>query len=172
MRNPRCTIQLVFVCLLCLAGASAALAQAPSTPEERARLVAVAHRLEANPLDPALHSEREWAITWLIEVPDIHVGMCPTILGDYHKYKYSSEITTQLMLSGAAFTIENPDQAKDQLAQYVAAAEGALKAYDAILQHDAKAKSKALDEMVQQKNTGKFKETVQDAATKTCRSSQ
>jgi hypothetical protein len=62
----------------------------------------------------------------------------PTILGDYHKYKYSSEITTQRMFSGAAFTIENPDQAKDQLAQYVAAAEGALKAYSAILQQDSK----------------------------------
>src|SRR5271169_1070628 len=109
MRNPHWTVQSAFICLLCIAAVSTVLAQTPSTPEERARLVAIAHKLETNPLDPGLHADREWAIKWLIQVPDIHVGICPTILGDYHKYKYSSEITTQLMLSGAAYTIENPD---------------------------------------------------------------
>ena len=89
------------------------LAQKPSTPEERARLVSIAQKREANPLDPSLKSEREWAIKWLIEVPDIHVGMCPSILGDYHKYKYSSEITTQVLLASAKFSIESPDQAND-----------------------------------------------------------
>ncbi|HSY93263.1 MAG TPA: hypothetical protein VK812_18010 [Candidatus Binatus sp.] len=168
MRKKSPLAKSAMIALLC-AAASAAFGQAPSTPEERTRLVTLTHKLESNPLDPKLRSEREWAIKWLIEVPDIHVGMCPTILGDYHKYKYSSEITTQLMLAGAEFAIENPDQAKDQSAQYVAAAESALKAYSAILQQDPKARSKPLDEVVQRQSEGKLKESVQDAANKTCR---
>jgi hypothetical protein len=58
------------------------------------------------------------------------------------------------MFSGAAFALENPDQAKDQFAQYVAEAEGALKAYSAILLQDSKAKSKALDESAQKRAGG------------------
>jgi len=147
------------------------LAQAPSTAEERARLLTLAHKLESNPLDPSLRPEREWALKWLIEVPDIHVSMCPSILGDYHKYKYSPEITTQMMLASAAFTIENPDKAKDQTGQYVAAAEGALKAYSAILAQDPKARSKALDEALEKQSQGKLKDYVEDAANKSCRGS-
>ena len=144
------------------------LAQKPSTPEERARLVSVAQKLEASPLDPSLKAEREWAIKWLIEVPDIHVGMCPSILGDYHNYKYSSEITTQILLASARFSIEKPDQASDPTAQYIAGAESALKAYTAILQQDAKAKSKPLDADLEKQSQGKLKEMLQDAALKQC----
>lgn len=172
MQKAHWTVQFAVVCLLCFAFVSLVFAQAPSTPEERARLVALAHKLESNPLDPNLRAEREWAIKWLSEVPDIHVSMCPTILGDYHKYKYFFEITTQLMLAGAEFSIENPDQAKDQVGQYLASAQGALKAYGAILQQSPKAKSKALDEVVEQRNAGKLKELIQESASKNCRSSQ
>jgi len=142
------------------------LAQKPSTPEERARVVSIAQKLEANPLDPSLKSEREWAMKWLIEVPDIRVGMCPSLLGDYHKYKYSSEITTQILLTSAKFSIENPDQANDAAAQYIAGAESALKAYTAILQQDAKAKSKPLDDDLEKQSQGKLKEFLRDAAAK------
>jgi hypothetical protein len=144
------------------------LAQKPSTPEERARLVSIAQKLEANPLDPALKSEREWAIKWLIEVPDIHVGICPSILGDYRKYKYSSEITTQILLASAKFSIESPDQANDAAAQYIAGAESALKAYTAILQQDSKAKSKPLDDDLEKQSQGKLKDFLRDTAAKQC----
>lgn len=131
--------------------------------------MSLAQKFETNPLDSALRPEREWALKWLIEVPDIHVGMCPTILGDYHKYKYSTEITTQLMLGSARFSIENPDKANDQVAQSIAGAESALKAYGAILQKDSKAKSKALDEDLQRQQEGKLKDFIQDTAAKSCR---
>jgi hypothetical protein len=159
---------LAFISIAALAS-SRVSAQTPSTPDERARLVTLAHKLESNPLDASLRPEREWALKWLIQVPDITVGMCPSILGDYHKYKYSTEITTQLMLSGAQFVIENPDKAKDRMAQYVAAAEGALKAYSSILQQDPKAKSKALDDTLQKQSQGKLRDYVEDTANKSCR---
>jgi hypothetical protein len=168
MKRYRPFLSLLATCLVCAATVNS-FAQNPSTPEERARLTSLAQKLENSPLDPSLRPEREWAIKWLIEVPDIHVSMCPTILGDYHKYKYSPEITTQLMLAGARFSIENPDKAKDQVAQYMAGAESALKAYSAILQQDPKAKSKALDDDLQKKSQGKLKEYIEDAVAKSCR---
>jgi hypothetical protein len=157
------------ICLLCVVAVSAVSAQAPSTPEERTRFVALTHKLESNPLDPSLRPEREWALKWLIEVPDIHVSVCSSVLGDHFKYKYSPEITAQLSFSGAAFSIEHPDKAGDQMAQYVAGAEGALKAYSAILQQNPKAKSKVLGDILQKQGQGQLKALVEDAAAKGCR---
>jgi hypothetical protein len=141
----------------------------PSTPEERSRFVSIAHKFEANPLDPALAKDREWAILWLIQVPDIHTKMCTDVLGAaYNKEKYSHapEITAQMLLSSGAFVIENPEKVKDDKAQYVAAAEGVLKAYQAILKTEPDAKSKALDGLLQKQSEGKLAEFVRDSAKK------
>ena len=142
----------------------------PSTPEERARAVQVAHKLESNPLDGSLKSDREWAILWLIQVPDIHVNVCTNVLGDFmkSKYKYSSEIVTQLTLSSAAFVIEHPESSNDSVAQYIAATEGVLKAYHSILQLKQKATSKALDELTQAQTEGRLQDKVREAS-KTCK---
>src|SRR5262249_35079023 len=43
----------------------------PSTPEERTRFVAIAQKLEQSPLNAGLRPEREWALLWLIQVPDV-----------------------------------------------------------------------------------------------------
>ena len=145
-----------------------AAAQTPSTPEERTRLVSLAHKLETNPLDTTLESDRGWAIKWLIEVPDIHVSICPLILGDFHKYKYSTQINEQLALSSAAFVIENPGKSSDRIAQYLAAAQGALKAYSSILQQNPKAKSKPLDDALQKQSDGQLRAFVEDAVAKHC----
>ena len=157
-------------CNLCmlLMLVAAATCQTPSTPAERARLAAIDHKLETNPLDTNLRSDREWAIKWLIGVPDITVSICPSILGDYHKYKYSAEITAQLMLGGATFQIENPDKAPDKDAQLFAQAESALKAYKAILQQEPKSKTKSLDEVLEIQEQGNLKQFVLDAAKKSC----
>src|SRR4051812_40643950 len=48
-------------------------AQKHSTPEDKQRLVAVAHKLEAAPLDETLGPERAWAVQWLVAAPDLHV---------------------------------------------------------------------------------------------------
>ena len=140
-------------------------ARGPSTPEERARLVAIARKLEAAPLDSSLNAEREWAVKWLIEVPDLTVSLCTSVLGkDFlkTKYKYSSNLVVQLTLSSAAFIIEHPDQAGDKVAMYTAGAEGALKAYAAILKDNPKAKWKALDEAVEKQGQGHLADYVRE----------
>jgi len=138
--------------------------QGPSTAEERAREVVIAHKLEAAPLDQSLYPEREWAVRWVIEVPDVHVNLCPSVLGDFRKskYKYSSEIIAQLALSSAAFFIERPEKRNDPVAQYVAGVEGVLKAYKAILKSDPKARSEALDDLLQQKSYGQLEDFIRD----------
>ena len=136
-----------------------------STPEERQRAAAIAHKLEEAPLDKNLQQEREWAMRWVIEVPDVHVNICANSLGDFlskkSKYKYESEIVSQMLLSSAAFVIEHPDQAADEQGQYLAAAQGALKAYESILKSRPDAHSKPLDGLLQQQKNGKLQETVQ-----------
>lgn len=141
----------------------------PSTAEERVRFVSIAHKFEANPLDPALAKDREWAILWLIQVPDISTKMCTDVLGKaYNKEKYlhAPEITAQMLLSSGAFIIENPDKAKDDKAQYIAGVEGVLKAYQSILREEPEAKSIALNELMQKQSEGKLVEFVRDSSKK------
>jgi hypothetical protein len=136
--------------------------------EERSRIIALADKLEANPLDDSLTAEREWALKRLIEAPDISVPMCPSILGDYNKYKFSSAITTQLLLASASFILKNPES-NDRNAVYLAGAESSLRAYQAILRQKPDKKSKQLDELVAKQSEGKLKEVIEQSAGKTCK---
>jgi carboxypeptidase Q len=160
------------VCLLAPSPGQAQSKRGPSTPEERQRFLAVAHRLEETPLDPALRSEKQWALLWLLEVPDFTVNVCTAPLGDFmkKKYKYSGEVVIQLTFSGGAFLIEHPDQAKDTGAQYVAGVEGALKAYQSILRAKPDAKSKELDDLIEKQSRGVLAGYVRDAAGQGCKS--
>lgn len=148
------------------AAAQAGQEREPSTAEERQRAVAIAHKLEVAPLDKSLYPEREWALKWVIDVPDVHVKLCPGVLGRFinAKYKYSSEILVQLTLSSAAFVLEHPDKAEDDVAQYTAGVEGVLKAYEAILKTNGKATSKDLDQLRQLQNQGKLADFVRQGS--------
>ena len=144
-------------------------AEKHSTPEDRQRLVAIAHKLEASPLDPALSPERQWAVNFAIAAPDVHVRVCPALLGDLRrpKYKYRSEISAQLLISNGAFVIEHPEQADDYRAQTVGGMEGALKAYSAIIKAEPQATAKSLDVLLAKQREGKLADAVWEIV-KTC----
>ena len=144
-------------------------AQEKLSTDDRSRIIALTEKLEVNPLDDSLVSEREWALKRLITAPDITVPMCPTVLGDYNKYKFSGAITTQLLLASASFILKNPDSATDRNAVYLAAADSSLKAYRAILKQKPDKRSKQLDELVTKQSEGKLKESVDQNAAKTCK---
>lgn len=135
-----------------------------TTPEERQRLVALAHKLEVNPLDTTLVPEREWAINWVVAAPDVHVRMCPSLLADLRRprYKYRSEIAAQLMVSSAAFLIEHPEQPSGIATQSVGGMQGVMKAYSAILKADPQAKTPSLDALLEKQSQGKLAEAVQE----------
>lgn len=141
-------------------------AQGTSTPEERARWAEITHKLESNPLDESVNKDGEWAFKRLGEVHDIHVPLCPALLGEFNdaKYKYRHEITRQYMLASGAFIIENPEKAGDTNAMNLAAVESVLKVYSAIVQQKPDAKWKTLDDLLKKQTQGK----LDDSLRKTC----
>ena len=138
-----------------------------STPEERAKAVEIARSLESDPLGKNAKEQRRWITLWLIEVPDINVKMCISLLGpsmDINK-NYSTEIVTQMLPSEAAFIIQNPDKVKDYIAIYTAGVEGSLRAYEAILKAKPKSKWPYLDDLIQKRDKGDLGNHIREAAT-------
>jgi hypothetical protein len=128
----------------------------PSTADERQRFLQITHKMADSPLDPGLSADRDWALKWLIAIPDINVDVCNAPLGDFinAQYKYTPQILGQLTFSTGAFIIEHPDKAKDRDAQYVAGTEGALHAYQSILKTKPDAKVKQLDDLLDKQKQG------------------
>jgi hypothetical protein len=135
----------------------------PSTPEERAKAVKIAHELETDPLSADSKDKSAWLLKWLIEVPDIHVTICTSIMGPkfMSEKQYGPELTSQLLFSQAAFIIENPSKADDQLAVYTAGAEGVLKAYQSIKKLKPNTKRSSLDGLLEQQAAGKLQDAIQ-----------
>jgi hypothetical protein len=162
----------VLVLLAQLAWGQTSQGRGVSTAEERTRFVEIAHKLEGDPLDRGLDRDRDWAMRWLIEVPDVGATVCVAVLGDFmkeKKYKYSGEIVRQLVFSSAAFTIEAPTKAGDKLTQYEAGVKGVLATYQAILRVQPEARSKSLDNLLRKQADGKLSDFIRDAAAKGCK---
>jgi hypothetical protein len=163
-------LQLCVVVLLVFAAPSLRAQQrGPSTPDERARAIKTAHALQADPLSSDVLPDREWLVKWLIEVPDISVPLCTTVLGDLgddKKSSYPGALMATEMASEAAFVIEHPDKAKDRPSIYLAGADGALNAYQAIRQKDSKYQVPQLNDMIQKRDQGKLADFIGNAAKK------
>jgi hypothetical protein len=138
-------------------------AQDTSTPEERAQWVAITHKLESDPLDDSMDKQGEVALKQISNAHDIHVPLCPALLGGFSgmKYAYGHAITRQYMLASAAFLIENPDKANDHNAMNLAAVESVLKIYASILQQKPVSTAKDLDKLLQQQKQDKLVEYIQ-----------
>jgi len=144
--------------------ASSAQSRDAASAEQRQRVVAIAHKLEATPLDQTLFPEREWAKQWVLENPDIRIRMCMQLLPDLRRprYKYRLEILDQMMLSSAAFLIEHPDKAGDHLAENVGGLQGVLKGYAAIVKSNPETRVQALDELLEKQSRGKLVEFARE----------
>jgi hypothetical protein len=160
----RASLTACFFIVFLIAGGARTASGGTSTAEERQRIVAIAHKLEAAPLDQALFPERDWAKKWVLENPDVRIRICTGLLRDLRRprYRFLTELAGQLMLSSATFLIEHPEQAGDSLAEGVAGMQGVLKAYSAILKGDSSAHSKPLDDLQQQQSQGKLTEWVRE----------
>jgi hypothetical membrane protein len=142
----------------------------PSTPEERAKVVELTRFLERDPLAENAPSTREWLRQWMIEVPDIRFLACTDLLGHgLDDYPYSREVNLQTMFSGAAFTIEHQDKAREDIAVYNAGVEGALRVYAALLNSKPDAKSAFLDGLVAKRDHAELFEHVGALATNRCK---
>jgi hypothetical protein len=176
MYRSRATLRKMFL-LACAIMALAGMAlgqdqhqRGPSTPEERKRFLAITHKMEQNPLDPSLRKEREWAVHWIIDIPDINVNPCPELLGNFMEshYRYKAEINGQVAFSMAAFMIEHPDKTGDIVATNTAALEGALKAYRSILRIEPTAQSQFMEALADQESEGKLTQYVRELVKRGC----
>lgn len=146
----------------------AAQKRGPSTPEERGRAVNLTRALEADPFNKDAPDARRWLFTWLADVPDISVTICPDFLKPImgKDKDYSSEIIGQSIYGSAAFIIENPDQANDNEAIYLAGLESSLRVYESILKVKPKAKWAFLDGLIEKRSKEELDDYVRDILSK------
>jgi hypothetical membrane protein len=141
----------------------------PSTPEERTSFVALVRALERDPLAENATATRQQLRDWAIAVPDIRFKTCPDLLSDaIGNYRYSREVTLQVMLSGAVLTIEDPGEARDDVAVYTAGVEGALRAYEVLAKSTPDAHLAALDDLVEKRNRGELFDHIARLAREKC----
>lgn len=140
----------------------------PSTTEERARAVKIAHELEDDPLGKSAKDDRQWVIQWIIDIPDITVTECDDFFGTIPKTPrgHMREIVSQMVISSAAFMIEHPDKVKNEQAVATAGLLGALKAYQSILKMEPDARWPYVDKVVLMRDQGKLDDYVSDTRRK------
>jgi hypothetical membrane protein len=146
-------------------------ARGPSTPEERARFVALVRLLESDPLAENANATRQQLREWTVEVPDIRFKACPDLLGHAVgiDYPYSREINLQVMLSGAVLTIEDPGEARDDAAVYTAGVEGALRAYEVLVKSRPDGHLAALDDLIERRDRGELVDHITGLANEKCK---
>jgi hypothetical membrane protein len=159
--------------LVCAAQVQCTLGPGLSTPDERAKVVALTRSLERDPLIENAPATRQWLRKWIIEVPDIRIYACDDLLGHGlgDNYRYSTEVKLQPMFSAAAFAIEHRDKARDQHAQYHAGVEGALRVYEALLKSKPDAKSAFLDDLLAKRDHSELADHVAKLAKEKCKRS-
>lgn len=136
----------------------------PSTPEERARAVKIAHELETDPLAKDAEEQRAWVIHWIVAIPDITVNVCFEYFGKLPDPPrgHSVEITRQMIISSAAYMIEHPDKVKDEQAIALAGLLGSIKTYQAILKQDPDSRWTQMDKLIQMRDQDKLDDFVGD----------
>jgi len=141
----------------------------PSTPEERKQALEYIHDFESDPLNPSLKPQIQWVVKWVIEIPDIHVGLC-TILDKLPKgdKKDGQTLFTAMVFAQTAFVLENPDKQSDLLAQYQAGVEGVLRVYELLLKTNPKDRQPYLDDLVQRCEAGTLMQFVKERAASAC----
>lgn len=159
--------------LVCVFHAHQVQARGPSTREERAKVVELARWLEQNPLAKNAPETRQWLQEWIADVPDIRFRVCADLLGHAlnENYPYSREVNQQVLFSGAAFTLERQDKARDDIAVYNAGVEGALRVYEVLARSKPDAKLAFLDDLVTKRDQGLLVPYVAREAKERCKRS-
>jgi hypothetical membrane protein len=161
------------VLLVCAVQGLHAQSRGPWTPAERAKVVALTRGLERDPLGEDAPATRQWLQAWVIDVPDIKVYVCDNLLdhGLGDNYPYAREINSQVVFSAAAFAIERQDKARDDIAQYSAGVDGALRTYEVLLKSNPAAKSAFLDGFLAKRDRGALLDHVATLAKEKCKRS-
>lgn len=141
---------------------SEAVFKAPTTPEQRLRVAAEIHKLEATPLNDDTKVPRVAIFQWVVESPDIQLKWCADILVDVSKEQEDrwGGLLVQAILSAAAFVIENPSEEKNDLLVARAGVRGALQTYQATLAAQPQPRSAFFDSLVAADAAGKLDDYI------------
>jgi hypothetical protein len=156
--------------LVCALQGHHAHARGPSTAEERAKIIELTRMLERDPLNENADATRQWLREWTIEVPEIRFHVCNELLshGLGENYPYSREINLQTILSGAVFTLEHQDKARDDVGAYIAGVEGSLRMYEVLAKSRPDTRLAFLDGLVAMRERGELADHVAKLAAEKC----
>jgi len=138
----------------------------PSTPEERKQALEYIRDYETNPLGPNAIQEREWVLKWVIEIPDVHVAFCPSILDKMNRSdkKDGPELIAAMMMGQTEFVLKSVDKQGDRNAEYEAGVDAVLNVYAALVKVTAKDRQPYLDDLMQRREAGTLAQFVHDRA--------
>ena len=158
--------KLTIILAILFVGLAANITFAQSKKEkDRNSFINNAKLLEKKPFDPNANAAREWGFKWLVETDDVSVSLCSETMKliPEKKNKFNSELLMQFTFGTAVFKLENPDKKDDETAATVAGLESALKAYEAMLAENEKAKSAGMDDLVAKRDKGELNTLVEAA---------
>lgn len=157
-------LSILFVVFAMLLAVQAITAQ--SNPEkDRASFISNTKLLEKKPFDPNAGAARNWGFKWVADTDQVTVGLCGSMMQmiPEKKNKFKGELLMQMTFGMAVFKLENPDRKDDEKAAQLAGIESMLRAYQAMLPENEKAKNADLDTLVTKQKAGELKAVV-DAA--------
>jgi carboxypeptidase Q len=162
----RTKIAVAVAVLLTSLAATAQTQRTASTAAERARVVKLAAQLQANPLDPALDSERAWAMKWIDEVPDITINLCEAVFEPIKDAPHGNLLAEVFTISATAYIIDHPDKATLDVEVNTAGIRGMLKAYQTIIARAPRQSSDELDNLVAKLKDGTLQQYVNEQTLK------
>lgn len=133
--------------------------------DNQQRLVKAARFLEEKPFDKQAKEERAWAVKYASDTEDVTVIVCGGTGAAFldKKVKFGSELVSQYLIAMTAFKLESPSKAADENAAQLAGVESALKAYEAMLKENPKAKAEKVEALLAKRNDGTLTKFVADA---------
>jgi hypothetical protein len=144
----------IFIAVLIIAlGAQASFAQ-----EGKELVFKTKQALETAPAAKETEKMAKGALIWIIETDQVTVGICTgvfTLFAD-KKNKHSEDMTSAYTIGMAAFKLENPAKASDEMAAQIAGLELALKVYEALVKEKPKTKHDGIEALLVKRNNGEL----------------
>jgi len=153
---------LIFAMFIIGAAAQASYAQSEKL-SDKDKLILASRFLEEKPFDKDAKNIRAWAFTWAADTKDVTVIICG-LSGPFmdKKVKFGSELLAQYAISMTAFKLQNPDKKDDENAAQLAGVESTLKAYEAMVKENPKAKADSVEALLTKRNNGELAKWVAD----------
>jgi hypothetical protein len=130
--------------------------------------MAVVHACDGRLRQPRAEEARARLLLWTVNVPDVSVSLCGSLLGPVLERKgpLDAVLVGQLTFAGAAFAIEHPDRAGDLRGQRLAGLEGALRVYEHLLPARPEVRSPYLDDLLARRARGQLASLAETCPTK------